>query len=380
MQEKVKHRIALSTVFFLGGLIFATLASRIPTIKELFELNEAQLGSLLLVMPISSLLGLPLSGWLVDKYESRKPLLMGGLMICVFIGLLGFMPTVIWYGVGLFLFSFFNRILNISMNTQSIHLQREYGKNINGSFHGTWSLGGIAGVGTSTLMVGFDVSLEVHFLVVTVCAAVAFLLAGKWLLRGDHAPSATKIKFGKPDPYILSLGGLVLLAAIGEGGMFDWSGVYFKEVVHVEVFTLGYLTFMIAMSGSRFLSDWVINRLGMKLVFALSSVTMLAGYLVAVIFPSFWPALIGFTLVGIGTAAFFPMIFTLAGQSKKYSAGMAISLVGTYSTIGFVAGPPFIGYLAHGFGLPASFVFLALISFMIFPVSVWVFRKFNIDQ
>ena len=41
MEEKVKQRIALGTFFFLSGLTFATWASRIPTIKTFFNLNEA---------------------------------------------------------------------------------------------------------------------------------------------------------------------------------------------------------------------------------------------------------------------------------------------------------------------------------------------------
>ncbi|MDP5092643.1 MAG: hypothetical protein NWQ17_05005, partial [Polaribacter sp.] len=73
MDVKVTQRIALSSFFFLSGLTFATWASRIPTIKSFFHLNDAELGSLLLAMPISSLVGVPISGWLVAKFDSRKP-------------------------------------------------------------------------------------------------------------------------------------------------------------------------------------------------------------------------------------------------------------------------------------------------------------------
>ena len=44
MNLVTKQRIALSSYFFLSGLCFATWASRIPTIKEFFNLNEAELG------------------------------------------------------------------------------------------------------------------------------------------------------------------------------------------------------------------------------------------------------------------------------------------------------------------------------------------------
>ena len=65
MDLKVKQRISLSTYFFISGVCFASWASRIPTIKTVYELNEAQLGNLLFIMPFSSLLGLQFSGWLI---------------------------------------------------------------------------------------------------------------------------------------------------------------------------------------------------------------------------------------------------------------------------------------------------------------------------
>jgi MFS family permease len=161
----------------------------------------------------------------------------------------------------------------------------------------------------------------------------------------------------------------VFLAAISEGGMFDWSGVYFKEVVHVELFTLGYLIFLIAMATSRFLTDKLIDKMGMQKMYIFSSLTTVFGYTISVLFPTFWPALIGFVFVGFGTASIFPMTFTLAGTSTRYSTGMAISLIATYGMIGVLAGPPIIGYIAHAFNLKVSFVFLGTAALMIVPIS-----------
>jgi len=71
----------------------------------------------------------------------------------------------------------------------------------------------------------------------------------------------------------------------------------------------------------------------------------------AVTFPTFWIALIGFMLVGFGTASVVLIIFSLAGTSKKYSPGMAISIIATYAMVGMLGGPPIIGYMAHAFNL-----------------------------
>jgi MFS family permease len=197
---------------------------------------------------------------------------------------------------------------------------------------------------------------------------IAFF-AFQHLLKNDIAPSGNKLILSKPDPYIMSLGFLILFAAICEGGMFDWSGVYFNEVVKTEVFTFGFLLFMISMTISRFASDWFIGLLGMKRTFMICAITMTFGVGIAVIFPTFYMALLGFSLVGLGVAPVVPMALVQAGDSKKYSPGIAVSIISTYGTSGMLIGPPIIGYLAHAFDLRIAFIFLMIMGLAIIPVS-----------
>jgi MFS family permease len=84
--------------------------------------------------------------------------------------------------------------------------------------------------------------------------------------------------------------------------------------------------------------------------------------------------MIGFCLVGFGTASIIPMTFLLAGASRKYSPGIAISIIATYSIVGMLIGPPMIGYIAHAFSLRVSFVAFAFAGLMIIPVSQIFFR------
>ncbi|NCO63416.1 MAG: MFS transporter [Flavobacteriales bacterium] len=375
MDLKVKQRLALGTFFFLSGLSFATWASRIPTIKTFFNLNEAELGTILLAMPISSLIGLPISGWLVSKFDSRNPLLVSFTLFNISLIWIGYVQSTFALVIAISLFSFFMRILNIAMNTQSIILQRKFEKRIVGSFHGLWSTGGLIGVAFSTVMVKLNVSIESHLLGVSIFTMVLTLVAYLYTIKNDKSPTGNKLIFGKPDPFILYLGIIIFLAAICEGGMFDWSGVFFKEVIKEEVFTYGYLSFMACMALSRFYSDKLIQEIGTKKTFVFSAVVISVGILVAVIFPYFWTALLGFCLVGFGTAAIFPMTFALAGTSKKYSPGMAISIISTYGILGMFIGPPMIGYLAHAFGLKNAFLVFVVVGLLIIPISQMFFRS-----
>jgi MFS family permease len=374
MELRVKQRIALSVYFFLTGISFATWASRIPTIKAMFHFNDAQLGTVLLAMPISSLIGLPISGWLVSRFDSRKPLIVSFMAFSLALIGIGTAHTPFALVTAICLFSFSMRILNIAINTQSITLQKKFEKRIVGSFHGLWSTGGLVGVAFSTLMVKMGISMQVHLLIISITILLIALIVYRFTLKNDRSNTGNKLIFGKPDPFILYLGMLIFLAAICEGGMFDWSGVYFKEVIKERVFTYGYLSFMTCMAISRFFSDKLIHQIGFKKTYVFSSVVVSTGMLVAIVFPYFWSALLGFCLVGFGTAAIFPMTFALAGTSKKYSPGMAISIITTYGILGMFIGPPVIGYLAHAFGLQNAFFIFVVIGLLIIPFSKLFFR------
>ncbi len=369
MTTDSKQRVALSSFFFMLGFGFASWASRIPSIKENFDFNEAELGSLLLAMPISSLIGLPFSGWLVSKYNSRVPLFLSYVVMMISLYFIGAVNRLDHLVIAVSVFSFCMRISNISVNTQSLALQQKRGKKIIGSFHGLWSLGGLFGALFSTILVKFQVPMHVHFAYVTGISLLSALIAFPFLLTKDRSEVGNRLILGKPDSYILLLGLMVFFAALCEGGMFDWSGVYFREVVGEEVFTLGYLLFMAFMALSRFYSDKLSDKLGMQRTYFLGASIVTVGMLIAIIFPYYWPVLIGFSLVGIGVASVFPMTFGLAGRSKKYSPGMAISIISTYGIIGMLVGPPLVGYLAHAIGLRYAFILFILSGLMLIPLS-----------
>lgn len=369
MEAIKKNRLALGAFFFIYGFNFATWTSRIPTIKEVFNLNDAQLGSILMIMPVSSITGLAVSGWMVSKFENRIPIVASTIILTLSLLFIASQHSVIMLVVGIGLFAFFMRILNISANTQSLYVQKFFNKNIVGSFHGLWSLGGVCGVLFSTLMVKNEIGLFEHFITVSIVTIVMALLGYRFLIQNDKSASGNKLIFGKPDKYIMMLGIMVFLAAISEGGMFDWSGVYFKDVLKSDVFTYGYLIFMSCMALSRFLSDYFLEIIGIRRTYFLSGSFVFLGTLISVLFPSFYVVLVGFCLIGFGTAAIFPLTFSMAGKSTKYSPGMAISIVATYSTIGFLIGPPLIGYLSYMFSLRYAFLLLSLMGFLMIPVS-----------
>src|SRR6188474_1091320 len=67
--------IAVFVVFFLNGFNFATWAARLPAIRDGLDFSPAQMGLLLLVGSVGSLVALPLSGMVVERLGARRTVL-----------------------------------------------------------------------------------------------------------------------------------------------------------------------------------------------------------------------------------------------------------------------------------------------------------------
>jgi MFS family permease len=158
---------------------------------------------------------------------------------------------------------------------------------------------------------------------------------------------------------------------ICEGAMFDWSVIYFKKVVlaPTAMVGLGFTTFMFTMAGGRFIADWFAHKFGLKRTLQVSGTLTAVGLLIAVAFPYIYTAMAGFLLVGAGVSSVVPMVFSAAGKSKTMLPGVALAAVSTIGFLGFLVGPPIIGFIAGIATLRASFVLIALMGVSVVVVS-----------
>lgn len=366
------HRLAVATWFFLQGLIFASWASRIPTIQQRMGLSEGDLGLLLLAIPLGQLPSLPLTGWLVHRYGSRRTSLAGAVVYSSTLLGLGWAPS-LWLLVPcLVLFGFASNLMNISINTQAVGVEALYDKPIMASFHGMWSLAGFTGAAIGQAMNGRGILPEFHFLLIMTLILLGALLSWGGLLphsRSDEA--AEQPLFVLPDRTLLSLGAIAFCALICEGAMFDWSNVYFRKVVRADNAWVGagLTTFMSTMALGRFGADWLTARLGARRMIQFSGCLTAAGLLVAVLLPSLWPAMFGFALVGFGTSSVVPLVYSAAGRSTVMSAGMALAAVSTIGFLGFLIGPPIIGLVAGATSLRISYSLIAVMGLCVAAVA-----------
>jgi MFS family permease len=273
-------------------------------------------------------------------------------------------------------YGFASNAVNISVNTQAVATEKLYDKPIMASFHGLWSLAGFTGAGIGTFMIGRGIDPFHHFIIILAVITFGVIIASRYLYEdagvvtgsSDSLPLRERLSLIVP---LFTLGSIAFCSMICEGAMFDWSVIYFKKVITAPIALqgAGFTAFMLTMATGRFVADWFAHRFGLKRTLQVSGTLTTTGLLIAVIFPYFYTAMAGFLLVGAGVSSVVPMVYSAAGRSKTMSPGVALAAVSTIGFMGFLIGPPVIGFIAGLATLRASFVFIAVMGTSVIVLS-----------
>jgi len=368
-QNNQLSRIAISIYFYVSGLIFSSWASRIPAIKDRYDLNEAELGALLFMLPMGALVALPFAGWLVQLFGSKRMTLTSLLIYaCLLIGISVHMD-ILWLSVVLFGFGVLGNLNNISMNAQGLAVQEKLGKPILSSLHAMWSMGAFSGAAiTGVLEI---IPLSVHYLIISATAILSAVVFSYFMI-GDLLHTSEKQKiFVFPNRGLVLLGVICFCVAMSEGAMSDWSSLYYRQVVHdlLSSTTIGYTTFAFCMALGRFTGDRLVQSFGYTRVLKMNGLFISAGMALslAVQYPA-W-VIVGFALVGFGVSSVMPIVYMLAAKNNSMPPAMALSAVSSVGFSGFLVGPPLIGFVAQAIGLRSALLILVLLGILIWILT-----------
>ena len=357
----VRARWSVSTIFFVNGAVLASWVPHIPAVKAAHALGDGALGLVLLSMAAGSVLALTLAGWLVGRIGSRATTSMAAIALCLTLPLPILSPAIPLLALSLVLVGASNATLDVAMNAQAVLVEREYGRPIMSSFHGLFSLGGLAGAALAGLAIGLGVPPAYHVVVSAVVALLAVGRALRWLVPSDAADASASPVFARPSGVLFGLGVLAFFGLLAEGAMADWSAVYLRDTLETTpaVAVAGFAAFSLAMAAGRFRGDRLVSLLGPGRLLGASGAVAACGLGGALLVGAPAAAVIGCGLVGLGISNVIPVLFSAAGHVRGIQAGTALAAVATIGYLGLLAGPPLIGLTAHVTSLPVA---LGLVS------------------
>ncbi|MFH8476885.1 MFS transporter [Streptomyces sp. NPDC018000] len=350
---RLRHgRASLALSFFVQGVTFALLVTRIPAIQDRYGISDGLLPVFLAAVPILAGTGSVVTEKVVARV--RPGAVLRWAQPVVLLALLGAgAGSALWEAaLALGVFGLAVGALDASMNMMGVSLQRAYGRSIMLGFHAVYSLGGIAGASMAWAGAHWDLSLLVSYLpAVVVLLPVAFI-GSRWYVAGvsvkqgpgeAQGKGAASVSFKLLMPLCL----VMSFAYIGDSTVSNWSAKYLQDVLgsSEQLSTVPYNVYMVTTLLGRAVGDFGVRRFGAVAVVRFGSVLAAAGFCVMAVAGGAWVGMLGFTLLGLGLCVIVPQTFAAAGRIFPGASDTAVARLNVFNYVGFLVGSPLVGAL-----------------------------------
>ena len=383
-QRKPKDAVFIS--FFLYALSLGTLFPRLGDLQTKMDIDKATLGLALIGLPLGVQITLLFADRIVRKFKFRLVLMTG-------IPLLGISQVLAALSEGPYTFAAILMlggaaiaIIEVAVNLEADRVEAHIGHRIMNRSHAYWSFGffgaGILGAGFSQL----GISPFSHFALITVLSSVLTILL---FAKYDAAKARRQSLVEKNKGFVWPSKGIFLLvffslsAMLVEGASIDWSVIFMRDIFNTVPLVSGLSLALAAIAQGiiRYFADQFVDKYGPERVSIYSLIAMVLG--VGCVVFSFEPsiALLGFLLMGGGSAVIFPLAMSAAARRIDKTPEENVASLAQFVFVIFLLAPPILGFVGEHAGLRWSFALcfpLLIISFFtIHSLSVQIDDKKN---
>lgn len=348
----------MAAAFVLNGFCFASLFSRVPDLRSGLSLDNGGLGLLLLSSSAGSVLALPASGRLIERFRAAAVVRGGAVLVALGLVVAG-LGAGVWSSapvaaLGLFAYGVGTSVWDVAMNVEGAAVEQRLGRTVMPRFHAGWSMGSIGGAAVGVPVNAVGVPLAAHLGTAGLLTLVAIVVAVGSFLPVDPPPPDAPAAAGRSawlEPRTLAVGLMVLAFALTEGSANDWLALALIDGHHVEpwVGVAGFALFVTAMTTGRLLGTGLLDRHGRVPVLRATAVTALVGLLLVVLGGPAVVVVAGIVLWGLGASLGFPVGMS-AGADDPLRAARRVSVVSTIGYGAFLVGPPLLGFLGDHVG------------------------------
>ncbi len=364
------ERAAIFAVFLELGLFAGGWAAALPAIKARLALSDGEISVALLSFAGGSILSTIATGALASRLGTRRATRIGAVATIVTLFMPGFATSLPGLAAATLSMGVAMGLLDVAMNGHAGALEERWGAPLMSSFHGAFSLGGLAGAAIGGALAAAGVGASGQLCGAALVAAAVGLAALPFLGQGTATPVAGGPILALPGRRLIGLGIVAASCFVVEGAMGDWSAIYLDTVTNsgLALASAGYAGFSIAMAGVRFVGDRAVAGLGARRILVGGGVLAAAGLMLAVLVPVPLAAAFGFALVGLGLGNVAPVAFSAAARLGATPAS-GVSSVATVGYAGFLLGPPIIGFLSGATDLRWALGSLLLATLIVVAVG-----------
>ncbi|MGZ9932561.1 MFS transporter [Streptomyces sp. NC-S4] len=342
-----RGRGALGFSFFVQGVAFALLVTRIPAIQDRYGISDGLLPAFLAAVPVLAGASSVATEHLVKRVAPSVVLRWAQPLVLLSLLAVGAGSRMWHVAVALGAFGLSVGALDASMNMLGVSLQRAYGRSIMLGFHAAYSLGGILGASAAWAGAHWELDLFVSYLPAVVVLLPSALLGSRHYVDGTagQGESGGKGTGAGGFKLLLPLCLVMACAYIGDSTVANWSAKYLQDVLgsSEQMATVPYNVYMVTTLVGRAVGDLGVRRFGAAAVVRAGTLVAAAGFAVVAAAPGAWAGMLGFTLLGIGLCVIVPQTFAAAGRLFPGASDTAVARLNIFNYVGFLIGSPLVG-------------------------------------
>lgn len=379
---RLRHgRASLAVSFFVQGVAFALLVTRIPALQDRYGISDALLPLFLAAVPILAGVGSVTAEHVVKRVRPSVVLRCAQPAVCLALLGAGAGNTVWELGLALAAFGLCVGALDASMNMLGVSLQASYGRSIMLGFHAAFSLGGILGASLAWAGAHWHLSLAVLYGPVVAVLIPVALVASRWFVDQAASSQAEKEHAAAGVPLamklLMPLCMVMAFAYIGDATVSNWSAKYLQDTLHSseQLATVPYNVYMVMTLLGRSVGDLGVRRFGAAAVVRVGTLLAVAGFGVVAVAPGAWVGMAGFTLLGLGLCVIVPQTFAAAGRLFPVGSDSAIARLNIFNYVGFLVGSPLVGALGDAWSYRGAM----LVPMVLVAATLLYARSFDPD-
>ena len=354
----------LRVTFLAFGFFWGTWAVAALDVQRFLEFSDAQLGLLLAATVFGGAMANGAGGVIAERHGTRLVLASSLAAWAVLLVLLASTTNRAVFCLAFLVTVSAGGLVDVTMNVAATAALGSSAARLL-RMHALFNGGALLGAGTSGVLLAADVSYRVIWAGISVAAfALAVWCRGSIDLPAGERGEHHTIRQGLAALRSADLRVLAMVFATGalvEGGVGTWGVLFLRAHLGLAVaagagaYVGGQALATVARSTLGWTAEHVGERRGAQLGLALAG----GGLLLEAISNSSWPAAVGLGLAAVGSAVYWPLLLAFASQGSD-RPGVVVGGLSAAGYVGFLAGPPVVGWVAQATDLRWGLGFLGV--------------------
>lgn len=368
MEKLVKTKVLIAgfTGMIFFGVAFVILGAVMPSLLEKFSIDHTQASMLAGLLPVGILLGSLLFGPVIDRFGYKSLIITASLTTFFGLQWLALSETITSARISIFLIGLGGGVLNGLTNSlvSDISTDRERASNLS-------ILGVFYTAGALTIPLLFATLSGIFtYAAITSGAGFLVLLSALYYIfinfpQAKHKQGLPLIKMLSvaKEPFVLLLSFILFFQSGIEGISNNWIPEYLKSYKEFgNENSMLALTALIAGVGiGRALLGFILRRIQGGVVLSVSMIMVISGATLLEFTSSNLMVFSGISLIGIGFASTFPIVFSMLGTKYREVSGTVFS----FALVIALTGNTLLNFLIGQIGLNRYPTLIALCAITI---------------